>query len=92
MDWKRHKPEPPAWALEAGLPAPLMGEGFQEYVSRIGLDFQDMTIDLDERTAEFANLRLASALQVACPASFKKHLKDRTGKARDPKWRGAAVR
>lgn len=69
MSWLR--PTPPEWALAAGLPSPEDGEGFIEYVTRLGLGAEVLTHDLDERTAELANIRLASLLQKEMPADFR---------------------
>ena len=60
-------PEPPQWALDAGLPAPQEGEGFSQYVTRLGFDADDLLDELTERTAPLANGRLASALRKAMP-------------------------
>ena len=66
---------PPAWALAAGLPEPEDGEGFARYVTRLGLDCAWFFEDLTERTAELANLRLASYLIDACPGPFRAHVR-----------------
>ena len=66
---------PPAWALAAGLPEPFTEETFEEYVTRLGLDCAYFFEDLTERTAELANLRLASYLIDACPGPFRAHVR-----------------
>jgi hypothetical protein len=68
-------PAPPAWALAAGLPEPEDGEGFDRYVTRLGLDCAYFFEDLTERTAELANLRLASYLIDVMPGSFRAHVR-----------------
>ena len=61
------RPSPPRWALEAGLDAPKEGEGFTEYVTRLGLNASELLIDLHEQTAPLANGRLAHTLSQAMP-------------------------
>lgn len=68
------RPSPPQWALEAGLPEPFHGEGFSEYVKRIGLDPGLLLEELQERTLCLANLRLATTLQRALPDAFDRHV------------------
>lgn len=70
-------PEIPEWAIEAGCPAPERGESFQHYVERLGLDFEDLTIDLCERTVEIANVRLVSELRRRNPLSFERYADQR---------------
>ena len=52
--WDKLRPQPPVWALEAGLPAPREDENFVRYVTRLGLDssyfFEDLTAQTAERT------------------------------------------
>ena len=68
------RPEPPEWALDAGLPKPEKGEGFFEYVTRLGLDPGPLLIDLNDRTMCMANLRLAHALKCAMPHVWDLHV------------------
>lgn len=68
-DWPA--PEPPAWALEAGCPAPLAGEDFCSYVERLGLSPERFLVELQPRTVEFVNIRLASALAAEAPRTFR---------------------
>lgn len=70
-------PEIPDWAAETGCPAPKAGESFHVYVKRLGLDFDDLTIDLCERTVDMANLRLASELRRRNPESFARYARRR---------------
>lgn len=70
-------PEIPGWAVEAGCPQPKRGESFQAYVERLGLDFDDLTIDLCEQTAGIANIRLASELRRRNPWSFERYAEQR---------------
>ena len=67
-------PEPPQWALDAGIPYPLVGEGFTAYVTRLGLDSEALLEELNERTMCLANLRLATALQRSLPHYFDQHV------------------
>lgn len=63
-------PEPPLWAIRAGLPEPLDGEDFCAYVSRLGLDPEPLLVELTPRTATIANIRLGSLLIDEMPAAF----------------------
>jgi len=63
-------PEPPLWALEAGLPEPLDGESFCAYVCRLGLDPEPLLVELTPRTATIANIRLSSTLMDEMPEAF----------------------
>ena len=72
--WDKLRPQPPAWALEAGLPTPLEGENFVRYVTRLGLDSSYFFEDLTAQTAELANLRLGSYLIDAMPDAFREHV------------------
>ena len=68
-------PQPPQWALAAGLPEPEDGEGFARYVTRLGLDADWFFEDLTEQTAELAHLRLGSyLLAVHMPEVFQEHV------------------
>lgn len=68
------RPEPPEWAIAAGLPEPSEGEGFSEYATRLGLDPDPLLADLEERTLCLANGRLATSLQRAMPHVFDLHV------------------
>lgn len=70
-------PDPPAWALSAGLPAPRGGENFVVYVERLGLEPDDLLDGLDDRTAPLANIRLASRLLEAMPGAFNRYFRER---------------
>jgi hypothetical protein len=80
MKWPR--PDPPEWALAAGLPAPTAKEDFPAYVTRLGLDLDVLTEDLDERAVDMLNVRLASALILAAPEYFRHYLDERRAAAR----------
>lgn len=67
-------PEPPAWALEAGLPAPTEGETFVAYCIRLGIDPAPLVDDLDERTECIANMRLAHRLRLDLPRAWQAHI------------------
>jgi len=64
------RPNPPQWALDAGLPAPRDGETYCAYVERLGLDCDELMVELTERTLPLANSRLAAAIARACPDTF----------------------
>lgn len=64
------QPDPPQWALAAGLPEPESGETFSEYVLRLGLSPDSLLDGLTEQTVCLANGRLATALQRSMPQSF----------------------
>ena len=83
MDENGLRPSPPAWALDAGLPEPLQGEGFSEYVRRIGMDPDELLVELNERTLCLANGRLATSLQRALPDVFDAHVAQMRSK-----WKG----
>jgi hypothetical protein len=68
------KPEPPAWALEAGLPAPTADEDFDAYCIRLGFDPESFHADLTERTMVIANRRLAHRLRLDMPRAWQAHI------------------
>jgi hypothetical protein len=70
------KPQPPQWALDAGLPAPDNGEVLGEYVTRIGLDYWKLVEGLDTRAAVNAHIRLVNMLADACPDAWQAHLRE----------------
>ena len=69
-------PEPviPHWAAAAGMPEPRPSEDFRSYVEAVGLNFEDLTVDLDWRTADLANVRLASRIQEDAPEAFTRYV------------------
>ena len=69
-------PEPPKWALDAGLTLPRTGETFSQYVERLGLSCPELLDELTERTICLANLRLATRLQYEMPGIFRRHVAD----------------
>lgn len=74
------KPNPPRWALAAGLPRPRKYESFRHYVGRLGLDADLLLEGLDDRTAVLANIRLASRLQIELPHEFDLHVQELASK------------
>jgi hypothetical protein len=68
------RPEPPAWALEAGLPEPLEDEMFVPYVRRLGLSTRSLFDGLDDQTADLANIRLATRLHRAMPDAYDRYI------------------
>jgi hypothetical protein len=68
------RPDPPAWALEAGLPEPEENESFVAYTRRLGLDVEKLLADLTDQTAPLANVRLGSRLMRLIPDAYERHL------------------
>jgi hypothetical protein len=68
------RPEPPLWAVYAGLPEPRDDEGYVEYLNRIGLDPVELLVDLTDRTACLANIRLESKLMRSMPEAYQRHV------------------
>lgn len=77
-------PEPPVWAVDAGLPEPRVRESFVAYVTRLGLDPAPLLADLTAQTACFANIRLASALTRSMPRQFHSYCRARYLAAHPP--------
>jgi hypothetical protein len=71
------EPVLPPWALWAGCPAPREGEDFRSYVTRLGLDADELLEDLNEVTLPIANQRLASLLMRQNPDAFLDYLEMR---------------
>jgi len=66
-------PRVPPWAVAAGVPPPVEGEGFEEFCQRIEIPewvAADLVAGLDERRMEVANARLASYFGVTMPEAF----------------------
>ena len=74
-------PKIPSWAESAGCPSPREKETFEEYVVRLGLDFDELVSDLTAATAEIANLRLAAELRNTHPQAFDGYLARRIEEA-----------
>lgn len=72
------RPEPPQWALDAGLPGPFEGESFAAYCTRLGLEPGEFLIDLTDRTSCFANLRLAGRLARDMPEQWSEYVHKRS--------------
>jgi hypothetical protein len=68
------RPEPPLWAVYAGLPEPHDDEGYVEYLNRIGLDPVELLVDLTDTTACLANIRLESKLMRSMPKAYKEYV------------------
>ena len=67
------EPKPPQWALAAGLPEPHTGEDFCAYVERLGIDCDELIVELTERTLPLANSRLAAKLTLECPEAWSRY-------------------
>lgn len=64
---------PPLWALDAGMSAPLDGEGFVDYWRRLGTpeDVIEWALDgLNHVTRQIANQRMDIYLRRTCPYAF----------------------
>lgn len=64
----------PDWALWAGLPCPEKGECFSCYVTRIGLDAQNLLNGLTPNTAYIANHRLTTELMRQLPDRYEEYV------------------
>lgn len=64
------RPEPPQWALAAGLPRPTEDESFTDYVTRLGLDAEELFVGLTEQTSPLANGRLAQTIRMTMPEAW----------------------
>jgi hypothetical protein len=67
------RPEPPLWAVYAGLPEPRDDEDYIEYLNRIGLDPVELLADLTDQTACLANIRLESKLMRSMPRAYRRY-------------------
>jgi hypothetical protein len=71
------RPIPPDWAVEAGIPYPDPRESFMDYCERLGIDGYRLLYGLEPRTAELANIRLATAIKIKAPLAFLTHWRER---------------
>lgn len=67
----------PKWALEAGLPAPRKGESLVDYAQSIGLDTEELFIELTDRTAELAYYRLEKMLSISLAHAWNAYIEQR---------------
>lgn len=67
-------PDPPSWALDAGLPAPHEDETFIPYVKRLGLQPRPLLVELTRQTIMLANSRLATTLSRTMRPAFDRHV------------------
>jgi hypothetical protein len=81
------KPEPPAWALDAGLPNPTVDEEFAAYCVRLGIDPVPLIDGLTEQTLCIANSRLANHLQREMPRVWQAHINERVAEHVTPQRR-----
>jgi len=64
----------PRWALETlSAPAPGPSETFTAYCDRIGAPTDELLGDLNEQTADLANVRLATWIQRQHPEKFRRY-------------------
>ena len=74
------KPNPPQWALQAGLPGPTETETLHDYCRRLGIDYLKLTAGLEPRTITNVHIRLVNVLAERCPDVWHKHLDEFVGK------------
>lgn len=87
-------PEPPAWALAAGLPAPFEGESLTEYATRLGFSEEEQAalwVDLEKRVLDMAKYRLNHILTKKLPKEWETY-KDARARAAIPAERLAKIR
>lgn len=71
------EPQPPQWALDAGLPYPALSEPLGEYVARIGLSYWELIEGLyDPRASANVHIRLANMIADACPDAWRAHVSE----------------
>ena len=68
------KPQPPQWALDAGLPPPEPREGIGDYCNRLGIPYQQLVGDLSVRAAVNVHIRFANMIADRCPDIWRRHV------------------
>ena len=69
------EPNPPQWALDAGLPYPYLGEVLGDYCARIGVGYYTLVDGLtDPRAAANVHIRLANRIAEVCPDAWRAHV------------------
>ena len=70
-------PNPPQWALDAGLPHPTVGEALGDYCIRIGVPYYKLIEGLDDpRMAGNVHIRLVNLIAEACPDAWRAHVQE----------------
>ena len=67
----------PHWAIWAGVPAPLDEESFEEYVTRIGLNAEDLLHGLSENQLPIANHRLTTHFLRTMPEEYEAYIREK---------------
>lgn len=70
------EPQPPQWALDAGLPYPEIGEPLGEYCHRIGVPYWKLVEGLDARATVNVHIRLVNMIAEACPDAWRAHVQE----------------
>jgi hypothetical protein len=68
------EPQPPQWALDAGLPAPDPGEGIGDYCVRLGLPFNELVSGLSCRADVNIHIRFTNMIADRCPDVWRQHV------------------
>lgn len=69
------EPQPPQWALDAGLPYPEINEPLGEYCERIGISYWKLIEGLyHPRAAANVHIRMANMIADACPDAWRAHV------------------
>jgi hypothetical protein len=69
------EPNPPQWALDAGLPYPEQDEVLGDYCERIGLSYWRLIEGLDRRCATAnVHIRLVNMIAESCPEAWREHV------------------
>jgi hypothetical protein len=71
------EPQPPQWALDAGLPYPERGEVLGDYCGRIGVSYWKLVEGLDDpRAGVNVHIRLVNMIADACPDAWWAHVEE----------------
>jgi len=76
------KPQPPQWAMDAGVPPPRALEGIGAYCERLGLPYTKLVEGLGEITAVNVHIRFANMLADENPGVWRQHVADWIAHAR----------
>ena len=69
------EPQPPQWALDAGLPYPEINEPLGAYCQRIGINYYELVNGLDDpRAGVNVHIRLVNMVADACPDAWRAHV------------------
>jgi hypothetical protein len=71
------EPQPPQWALDAGLPYPEKDEVLGDYCGRIGISYWKLVEGIyDRRASANVHIRLANMIADACPDAWRAHVEE----------------